>query len=150
MSFTEAIQAGFRNYVNFMGRASRSEFWYWCLFAFLVAVAASNIDKKLFPDLFASGSSPFCSLFGVGFLLPNLSIMVQGDLRRPAELLAKPEVRISAPTSSPTSWPWPKRWRCTRGAASGSGRGAGTRAFSWRVPVPPARQIDVFRAYSIR
>jgi len=77
MKFTEAIQAGFRNYVNFMGRASRSEFWYWCLFAFLVAVAASNIDKKLFPDLFASGSSPFCSLFGVGFLLPNLSIMVR-------------------------------------------------------------------------
>jgi Resolvase, N terminal domain len=32
MTFFEAISSGFRNYVGFSGRASRSEFWYWILF----------------------------------------------------------------------------------------------------------------------
>ena len=31
MNFLEAISAGFRNYVNFLGRAIRSEYWYWTL-----------------------------------------------------------------------------------------------------------------------
>ncbi len=33
MTFTQAIKSGFSNYVNFTGRAARSEFWYWALFA---------------------------------------------------------------------------------------------------------------------
>ena len=35
MTFFEAISSGFRNYVGFSGRASRSEFWYWILFTVL-------------------------------------------------------------------------------------------------------------------
>ena len=31
MNFFEAISSGFRNYVNFSGRAIRSEYWYWNL-----------------------------------------------------------------------------------------------------------------------
>jgi len=33
MNFFEAVSSGFRNYVNFSGRAVRSEYWYWTLFA---------------------------------------------------------------------------------------------------------------------
>jgi uncharacterized membrane protein YhaH (DUF805 family) len=44
MTFTQAIKSGFSNYVNFTGRAARSEFWYWTLFAFLVGVAADLVD----------------------------------------------------------------------------------------------------------
>ena len=29
MNFFEAVSSGFRNYVNFSGRAIRSEYWYW-------------------------------------------------------------------------------------------------------------------------
>ena len=29
MSFPQAIEAGFTNYVNFSSRASRSEYWIW-------------------------------------------------------------------------------------------------------------------------
>jgi uncharacterized membrane protein YhaH (DUF805 family) len=29
MNFTQAISSGFSNYVNFAGRAIRSEYWYW-------------------------------------------------------------------------------------------------------------------------
>jgi len=77
MSFTEAIQSGFRNYVNFTGRAFRSEFWYWCLFAFLVAVAAQIIDVILFPGSFSKGASPVSSLVSLGLLLPNLGVLVR-------------------------------------------------------------------------
>ena len=38
MTFSEAINSGFRNYVGFSGRAARSEFWYWILFTILVEI----------------------------------------------------------------------------------------------------------------
>ena len=44
MTFTQAITSGFSNYVNFTGRASRSAFWYWTLFTFLVGIVADIID----------------------------------------------------------------------------------------------------------
>ena len=36
MSFIEAIQSGATNAVNFGGRATRSEFWFWILFVWVV------------------------------------------------------------------------------------------------------------------
>ena len=43
MTFSEAISSGFRNYVGFSGRASRSEFWYWVLFSVLVSIACQSL-----------------------------------------------------------------------------------------------------------
>ena len=54
MNFTQAISSGFNNYVNFTGRAARSEFWYWTLFAILASIAGELIDLALF-----SSSSTF-------------------------------------------------------------------------------------------
>lgn len=45
MSFTDAIQSCFRQYIGFAGRAARSEFWYFQLFAVLVGVGASIVDR---------------------------------------------------------------------------------------------------------
>lgn len=39
MSFTESIKTCFKKYAVFEGRASRSEYWYWQLFSFLVLEA---------------------------------------------------------------------------------------------------------------
>ena len=50
MNFGEAITAGFRNYVNFSGRALRSEFWFWVLFAFIVGIVAGILDAAIFLD----------------------------------------------------------------------------------------------------
>ena len=50
MTFTQAIAAGFRKFANSAGRASRSEYWYWTLFTFLVDVASLGLDKLIFPD----------------------------------------------------------------------------------------------------
>ena len=38
MNFRQAISSGFANYVNFFGRATAPEFWFWILFCLLGAV----------------------------------------------------------------------------------------------------------------
>ena len=35
MTFLQAVLLGFQRFFDFTGRASRAEFWYWCLFWFL-------------------------------------------------------------------------------------------------------------------
>ncbi len=44
MDFTEAISSVFKNYATFEGRAVRSEYWYWVLFAFSVVIVANILD----------------------------------------------------------------------------------------------------------
>lgn len=41
MDFAGAIKAGFQNYANFRGVASRPAFWYWRLFLLLVNIATT-------------------------------------------------------------------------------------------------------------
>ena len=36
VGFGKAISRGFTNYITFSGRATRSEYWWWVLFAFLI------------------------------------------------------------------------------------------------------------------
>ena len=43
MSFIEAIKSGFSNYFTFSGRASRSEYWYWVLYGFLLSFVVGYI-----------------------------------------------------------------------------------------------------------
>jgi uncharacterized membrane protein YhaH (DUF805 family) len=74
MSFTEAIKSGFSNYVNFTGRASRSAFWYWVLFNFLVGLAADAIDFSTASDDWTSSSFLASRLWSLVTLLPNLAV----------------------------------------------------------------------------
>lgn len=39
MSFVNAVKSGFRNYVNFKGRASRAQYWWWTLFSVIINFA---------------------------------------------------------------------------------------------------------------
>src|SRR5256885_2259449 len=71
MTFGQAISSGFQNYVNFTGRAVRSEFWYWILFYVIVIVVTSIIDQVAFRH---SDISPLTGLAGLAFLLPNLAV----------------------------------------------------------------------------
>ena len=74
MNFGQAITAGFQNYVNFSGRAIRSEFWYWFLFVVLVAIASSVIDAVLFSEL---ELSPISTLAGLALILPGIAISIR-------------------------------------------------------------------------
>lgn len=69
MNFGQAIQAGFRNYVNFEGRARRSEYWYWGLFSALAQLAANLMS--------GSDESLPSTLVALGLLLPSISVGVR-------------------------------------------------------------------------
>lgn len=51
VTFSEAISRAITNYCRFTGRASRSEFWWWQLFTFIVA-AAFGVCQGIFLGLF--------------------------------------------------------------------------------------------------
>jgi uncharacterized membrane protein YhaH (DUF805 family) len=74
MQFQDAIQSGFRNYVTFSGRASRSEFWYWTLFAFLVAAVSGILDAALFPFM---DTGPLSAVMSLLLFLPGLAVSVR-------------------------------------------------------------------------
>lgn len=63
MGFFKAIGSGFGNYTNFSGRARRSEFWWWTLFAFLMGILT------VIPVL--------GWLIALAMLLPNLAMQVR-------------------------------------------------------------------------
>ena len=70
MNFQQAIVSGFQNYVNFNGRAARSEFWYWVLFVFLVNVAANIIDAGV-------GTGIIGALVSLALFLPGIAVSVR-------------------------------------------------------------------------
>lgn len=74
MNFQQAIASGFNNYATFAGRAARSEYWYWTLFAILVALATSIVDLALFPGV---QLSPINSLASLALFLPGLAVSVR-------------------------------------------------------------------------
>lgn len=85
MSFADAVVSGFKNYFNFRGRASRSEFWYWFLFTILISIVATTIESILWPAPMAqdewmqlqnaiSQPTPLTNVLGIALLVPNLSV----------------------------------------------------------------------------
>ncbi len=65
MTFGESISTCFKKYATFDGRATRSEYWWFFLFTFLVSVALSIASEAL------SG------IFSLGVLLPSLAVGVR-------------------------------------------------------------------------
>lgn len=70
IGFGEAIVSFFKNYVKFDGRATRSEYWYVCLFTFLMSVAITAIGA-------AAGDSverAINTVWELAILLPTLGL----------------------------------------------------------------------------
>jgi uncharacterized membrane protein YhaH (DUF805 family) len=62
MTFGESISTCFKKYVVFDGRASRSEFWWFALFTFLVSLVLGFVSQAL------------SSVFSLAVLLPSLAV----------------------------------------------------------------------------
>ena len=62
MTFFEAIEKCFKKYADFNGRAARSEFWWWVLFAFLLSWGGQMVSQS------------FGSLLSLITLLPSLAV----------------------------------------------------------------------------
>lgn len=71
MDFATAVKSGLSNYVNFSGRARRSEYWFFALFYVIVLVVTSVIDQVIgtYPLLYA--------LAALALFLPNLGLSVR-------------------------------------------------------------------------
>ena len=76
MGFGEAISSVLKNYVNFSGRAARSEYWWWALFLFILVIATAIIDMLAFPG-FSAGNGPVGLITTVGLLLPNIAVSIR-------------------------------------------------------------------------
>ena len=85
MNFSEAIKSGFSNYVNFKGRAIRSEHNYWFLFSFLLGAITGVLDFMMFgyedfSDSYSRESllqSPINTLASIILFLPGISVMIR-------------------------------------------------------------------------
>ncbi|MBF4983942.1 DUF805 domain-containing protein [Nonlabens mediterrranea] len=76
----DAVKAVFNNYTDFSGRARRSEYWYWQLFNFIVAmimyipmiIGAATENEAL--------AIPFAILlliYGLATIIPSLAVIVR-------------------------------------------------------------------------
>ena len=85
MTFVQAIQSGFRNYATWHGRATRSEFWWWTLFSFIVTLPFSIASQAGSPMSITSGSSADAFgpaswlnlLVSLALLLPSLAVLIR-------------------------------------------------------------------------
>jgi uncharacterized membrane protein YhaH (DUF805 family) len=62
MTFVESIKSCFKKYAIFDGRASRSEYWWWTLFALLASIAISGFSLRL------------SNVFSVAIFLPSIAV----------------------------------------------------------------------------
>ena len=58
MTFIEAVKFSYKNYANFNGRASRSEFWYWMLYCTVAAIGLAIVFPALYSIFFLSSIVP--------------------------------------------------------------------------------------------
>ena len=71
MNFQQSIEKCLKNYANFKGRATRSEFWFFVLFGILVSIGTVVLDLLLFDS---SGTySPLNTIGGLALLIPQIS-----------------------------------------------------------------------------
>lgn len=71
MNMGQAIDACFRKYAKFSGRACRAEYWYFILFTYLIAAAAGMIDAAWGMD---ENFSLFSTIWSLSVLIPGLAV----------------------------------------------------------------------------
>ena len=78
MTFGDAIKTCFKKYFDFSGRASRSEYWFWVLFTFLVGLAGLALDVAFdWGRAPIEGTGPLATLASVGTFIPTLAVSVR-------------------------------------------------------------------------
>ena len=65
-----------RRYIDFSGRSSRAEFWFFVLFVFILSVIASVLEAVLFGN-YGRGVAVLSSLVSLIHFIPSLSVSVR-------------------------------------------------------------------------
>jgi uncharacterized membrane protein YhaH (DUF805 family) len=79
MTFADSVKSGLKNWSNFRGTASRTEFWYFYLFTVLLNMVTTTIDTIVAPGTDLSGAAmagagPLYLITNIALVLPNLSL----------------------------------------------------------------------------
>jgi uncharacterized membrane protein YhaH (DUF805 family) len=82
MNFSGAVESGFRRFVDFNGRSSRSEYWYFFLFCFLFALVLGIARVVALaagggPNSTATAFTVITYLVDLAFLLPSVAVFVR-------------------------------------------------------------------------
>lgn len=79
MDFVTAIKTCLGKYATFKGRASRSEFWYWTLFTWLLSVAAMLVDSAMGGGVSAAepGIQVVSTIVMLAIWMPTLAVSVR-------------------------------------------------------------------------
>ena len=87
ISFGGAVARGFKKYATFTGRASRSEYWWWALFTFVVYLVlglityalgiATSRDGGRTPGLLAIPLIIVFAVFFLGIIVPTIALTVR-------------------------------------------------------------------------
>lgn len=76
MGFGEAVRSVFSKYFQFSGRSRRSEYWYFVLFNFIVAIVLGVVDNAAFKTS-PEDVGPLGLLFTIATLIPGLAVGVR-------------------------------------------------------------------------
>lgn len=78
MDFMTAVRTCLSKYVDFSGRARRSEYWYFALFSFLVGIVTNVIDAVIGTDYDGATSGGLVNtVAGLALFLPTLAAGVR-------------------------------------------------------------------------
>ena len=74
MGFKDAVRTVFNKYVVIEGRAPRSEYWWFVLFAVLASFVLGIVDAAIFG---IDGMTPLSTLFSLAILIPSITVGVR-------------------------------------------------------------------------
>ena len=87
MTFGQSIRSGFQHYVSWKGRASRSEYWWWVLFVFLVTLPFNILYQVTVQSVILAGTTDIMAIFNwaywlllivaLALFLPGLSMLIR-------------------------------------------------------------------------
>ena len=97
MTFSESTSSVLSKYATFSGRAARSEYWWFALFAAILNFASTLADRVVFgapTTVFGAPMAVFGAIVGIGLLLPSIAVSVRRlhDLDRTGWWLKPPEL----------------------------------------------------------
>jgi uncharacterized membrane protein YhaH (DUF805 family) len=72
MQFMPAVKRVFSNYANFSGRATRPEYWWFCLFNLIVGVVLGVLGSLA--DIGYRGGNALQDLYSLAVLVPSLAV----------------------------------------------------------------------------
>jgi len=76
MPFADAVKSVLTlNYANFNGRAGRSEFWWYVLFAIIASVVLALVDNLVFRNII--GVPILGPIFSLATIIPGIAVSVR-------------------------------------------------------------------------